>query len=97
VGFDYGAGVADGAEQVAVIGAGVSGLTSAACLAEAGWTMRAWASAMPQPNSTKRIWEDSNHARPLCRDTVGYVAPSVTVAHPALFESPPAPATDGPH
>ena len=30
--------MADGAEQVVVIGAGVSGLTSAVCLAEAGWS-----------------------------------------------------------
>jgi D-amino-acid oxidase len=31
-----------------VVGAGVSGLTSAICLAEAGWPVRVWAAAMPR-------------------------------------------------
>lgn len=34
-------------QQVVVIGAGVSGLTSAICLAEAGWPVRVWAAAEP--------------------------------------------------
>lgn len=34
-------------QQVVVIGAGVSGLTSAVCLAEAGWPVRVWTAAMP--------------------------------------------------
>lgn len=32
---------------ILVIGAGVSGLTSAVCLAEAGWQVRVWTAAMP--------------------------------------------------
>jgi D-amino-acid oxidase len=33
-------------QQIVVVGAGVSGLTSAICLAEAGWPVRVWAAAM---------------------------------------------------
>jgi D-amino-acid oxidase len=40
-------------EQAVVIGAGVSGLTSAACLAEAGWAVQVW-SAEP-PHSTTSV------------------------------------------
>lgn len=35
-------------QQIVVVGAGVSGLTSALCLAEAGWPVRVWAAALPQ-------------------------------------------------
>ncbi|OBG18821.1 FAD-dependent oxidoreductase [Mycobacterium sp. 852002-51057_SCH5723018] len=35
-------------QPVVVIGAGVSGLTSAICLAEAGWPVRLWAAAIPR-------------------------------------------------
>lgn len=35
------------AQQIVVVGAGVSGLTSAVCLAEAGWPVRVWAAEMP--------------------------------------------------
>jgi D-amino-acid oxidase len=35
-------------QQIIVVGAGVSGLTSAVCLAEAGWPVRVWAAEMPQ-------------------------------------------------
>lgn len=35
------------AQQIVVIGAGVSGSTSAICLAEAGWPVRVWAAALP--------------------------------------------------
>ena len=34
-------------QLVVVIGAGVSGLTSALCLAEAGWPVRVWTAALP--------------------------------------------------
>jgi D-amino-acid oxidase len=39
--------VANTAQQVVVVGAGVSGLTSAICLADAGWPVRVWAAAQP--------------------------------------------------
>lgn len=35
-------------QQIVVVGAGVSGLTSALCLAEAGWPVRVWTAALPQ-------------------------------------------------
>jgi D-amino-acid oxidase len=44
--------VATGARQIVVVGAGVSGLTSALCLAEAGWPVRVWAAAMPQQTTS---------------------------------------------
>lgn len=50
-GFRYGGAVAS-AQQIVVIGAGVSGLTSAICLAEAGWPVRVWAAAMPQQTTS---------------------------------------------
>lgn len=40
------------AQQIVVVGAGVSGLTSAICLAEAGWPVRVWAAAMPQQTTS---------------------------------------------
>lgn len=40
-------------QQVVVVGAGVSGLTSAVCLAEAGWPVRVWTAAMPQQTTSK--------------------------------------------
>jgi D-amino-acid oxidase len=43
--------VAD-AQQIVVVGAGVSGLTSAIGLAEAGWPVRVWAAAMPQQTTS---------------------------------------------
>ncbi|SPM42577.1 Glycine/D-amino acid oxidase (deaminating), partial [Mycobacterium numidiamassiliense] len=40
------------AQQIVVIGAGVSGLTSAVCLAEAGWPVRVWAAALPRQTTS---------------------------------------------
>lgn len=40
------------AQQIVVVGAGVSGLTSAICLVEAGWPVRVWATAMPQQTTS---------------------------------------------
>ncbi|MGF2946398.1 FAD-dependent oxidoreductase [Mycobacterium sp. Lab-001] len=40
------------APQVVVVGSGVSGLTSAVCLAEAGWPVRVWSAAMPQQTTS---------------------------------------------
>jgi D-amino-acid oxidase len=45
VGFRYGGAVAS-TQQIVVVGAGVSGLTSAICLAEAGWPVRVWTAAV---------------------------------------------------
>ncbi|WP_082964697.1 FAD-dependent oxidoreductase [Mycobacterium sp. E796] len=39
-------------QEIVVVGAGVSGLTSAICLAEAGWPVRVWAAAMPQQTTS---------------------------------------------
>ncbi|WP_204807321.1 FAD-dependent oxidoreductase [Mycobacterium riyadhense] len=44
--------MATGVQQVIVVGAGVSGLTSAVCLAEAGWSVRVWTAAMPQQTTS---------------------------------------------
>lgn len=41
------------AQQIVVVGAGVSGLTSAVCLAEAGWPVRVWTAARPQHTTSK--------------------------------------------
>jgi len=39
-------------QQIVVVGAGVSGLTSAICLVEAGWPVRVWAAALPQQTTS---------------------------------------------
>lgn len=39
-------------QQIVVVGAGVSGLTSAIRLAEAGWPVRVWAAAMPRQTTS---------------------------------------------
>jgi D-amino-acid oxidase len=44
--------VAERRQQIVVIGAGVSGLTSALCLAEAGWPVTVWTAAMPQQTTS---------------------------------------------
>ncbi|MGZ4585505.1 MAG: FAD-dependent oxidoreductase [Mycobacterium sp.] len=41
-----------GTHQVVVIGAGVSGLSTAVYLAEAGWPVRVWAAEMPQQTTS---------------------------------------------
>jgi D-amino-acid oxidase len=41
-----------GTQQIVVVGAGVSGLTSALCLAEAGWPVRVWTAAMPKQTTS---------------------------------------------
>jgi D-amino-acid oxidase len=45
--------VASAPQQVVVVGAGVSGLTSAICLAEAGWPVRVWAAGLPQQTTSR--------------------------------------------
>lgn len=39
-------------QDIVVVGAGVSGLTSAICLAEAGWPVRVWAAIMPRKTTS---------------------------------------------
>lgn len=39
-------------QRIVVVGAGVSGLTTAICLAETGWPVRVWAAAMPQQTTS---------------------------------------------
>lgn len=39
-------------QRIVVVGAGVSGLTSAICLAEAGWPVRIWAATMPKQTTS---------------------------------------------
>ena len=39
-------------QQIVVVGAGVSGLTSAICLAEAGWPVRVWTAALPHQTTS---------------------------------------------
>lgn len=39
-------------EQAVVVGAGVSGLTTAACLAEAGWAVQVWSAEPPQKTTS---------------------------------------------
>jgi D-amino-acid oxidase len=39
-------------EQAVVVGAGVSGLTTAACLAEAGWTVQVWSAEPPRSTTS---------------------------------------------
>jgi D-amino-acid oxidase len=85
------------AQQVVVVGAGVSGLTSALCLIEAGWPVRVWAAAMPgqttsavagavwappRPGSAKTLdW--SAHSLRIFRELAGDPATGVRMA-PAL-------------
>ncbi|MFY2860206.1 FAD-dependent oxidoreductase [Mycobacterium sp. THU-M104] len=54
------------APQVVVVGAGVSGLTSAVCLAEAGWPVRVWSAAMPQQTTSAvagAVWAPPRRAQ----------------------------------
>ncbi|QUR67663.1 FAD-dependent oxidoreductase [Mycobacterium spongiae] len=44
--------MANSMQHIVVIGAGVSGLTSALCLAEAGWPVRVWAAAPPHETTS---------------------------------------------
>ena len=69
------------AQQIVVVGAGVSGLTSAICLAEAGRPVRVWAAAMPQQTTSKiagAVWAPP---RPADRapETLGWIEHSLQV------------------
>ena len=67
--------------EIVVVGAGVSGLTSALCLAEAGRPVRVWAAAMPTQTTSKvagAVWAPP---RPADRaaETLGWVEHSLQV------------------
>ena len=67
------------AQQIVVVGAGVSGLTSAICLVEAGRPVRVWAAAMPQQTTSKvagAVWAPP---RPADRapETLGWIEHSL--------------------
>jgi D-amino-acid oxidase len=73
--------VAGDPQQIVVVGAGVSGLTSAILLAEAGWPVRVWAAAMPQQTTSAvagAIWAPP---RPAARAamTLGWTGHSLRV------------------
>lgn len=62
-----------------MIGAGVSGLTSAVCLAEAGWPVRVWAAAMPQQTTSAvagAVWAPP---RPVSVETLAWSKHSLHV------------------
>ncbi|GAB1813914.1 FAD-dependent oxidoreductase [Mycobacterium sp. MUNTM1] len=68
-------------QQILVVGAGVSGLTSAICLAEAGWPVRVWAAATLKRTTSAvagAIWLPP---RPADRaaETLGWVEHSLRV------------------
>ena len=67
------------AQQIVVVGAGVSGLTSAISLAEAGWPVRVWAAAMPQRTTSKVAGAVWTPPRPADRaaETLGWVERSL--------------------
>jgi D-amino-acid oxidase len=87
------------AQQVVVVGAGVSGLTSAVSLAEAGWPVRVWAAEKPQRTTSRvagAVWSPprgdraaaardwSEHSLHVFRELAGDPATGVRMA-PALM------------
>ncbi len=67
------------AQHVVVIGAGVSGLTSAVCLAEAGRPVRVWSAAMPRQTTSAvagAVWAPP---RPVSARTLGWSEHSLHV------------------
>lgn len=73
--------MASGAQQIVVVGAGVSGLTSAICLAEAGWPVRVWAAAMPQQTTSMvagAVWAPPRPAERAAK-TLGWTEHSLRV------------------
>ncbi|MGV0069064.1 FAD-dependent oxidoreductase [Mycobacterium colombiense] len=68
-------------QQVVVVGAGVSGLTSAICLAEAGWPVRVWAATTLKQTTSAvagAIWLPPRPAE-RAAETVGWVEHSLRV------------------
>lgn len=76
-------------QPVVVVGAGVSGLTSAICLAEAGWPVRVWAAAMPRQTTSAvagAVWAPPRPAERAAA-TLGWTAHSLRVFR-ALADDP---------
>lgn len=68
-------------QQIVVVGAGVSGLTSAICLAEAGWPVRLWAAATLKQTTSAvagAIWLPPRPAE-RAAETLGWVEHSLRV------------------
>lgn len=68
-------------QQIVVVGAGVSGLTSAICLAEAGWPVRVWATATLKQTTSAvagAIWLPPRPAE-RAAETLGWVEHSLRV------------------
>ncbi len=68
-------------QQIVVIGAGVSGLTSAICLAEAGWPVRVWAAATLKQTTSAvagAVWTPPRPAE-RAAETLGWTAHSLRV------------------
>lgn len=68
-------------QQIVVVGAGVSGLTSAICLAEAGWSVRVWAAATLKQTTSAvagAIWLPPRPAE-RAPETLGWVEHSLRV------------------
>ncbi|BBY37139.1 amino acid oxidase [Mycobacterium mantenii] len=68
-------------QQIVVVGAGVSGLTSAICLAEAGWPVRVWAATMPQQTTSAvagAVWSPPRPAE-RAAETLGWTEHSLHV------------------
>lgn len=68
-------------QQIVVVGAGVSGLTSAICLAEAGWSVRVWAAATLKQTTSAvagAIWLPPRPAE-RAAETLGWVEHSLRV------------------
>lgn len=68
-------------QQIVVIGAGVSGLTSAICLAEAGWPVRVWAATMPARTTSAvagAVWVPPRPAE-RAAETLGWTEHSLRV------------------
>ncbi len=68
-------------QQIVVVGAGVSGLTSAVCLAEAGRPVRVWTAAMPQQTTSVvagAVWAPPRPAERATK-TLGWTEHSLSV------------------
>jgi D-amino-acid oxidase len=73
--------VAGDPQQIVVVGAGVSGLTSAICLTEAGWPVRVWAAALPHETTSAvagAVWTPPRPAE-RATETLGWTEHSLRV------------------